>query len=593
MNFRYMVLLAAGVACMMIGMQCSNPVQTAGNGSDVGNGMVAGLIVDQNGSPVKGATVYIRRRSTLADTSTPLSAGTMGALAKRAATEDTVTTNDSGAFAIDSVDTGTYVVEGVSGDNLSLTDSVTVTDPDSTLTLEADTLKPAGAIKGVIRLSEGGDPRKVFVLAFGIDRFARVEADGSFRFSSLAEAAYDLRIISPLDDYEVLDTFSIPVVSADTTDLDTLELPFSGIPTIKGLSLTYDTLKQIVTLTWNQADTGLVSGYNVYRQHVDSGLVKLNAAVITDTVFRDSTALQDNSYTYQVKSVDKSGNEGLLSGEVGVEVVSAIEFVRFVGTQGTEIGDLGLPRGISVKDGKIFVAEEGNRRIQVFDSSGLSITTIVTAGIDSLVAPFDIQILSDTIYVLDDAASKVIIYNMSGNFIRTVDYSENMKLDKFIPHSSDSILVLSNNAGAVYWMDNHGYLFDSSTYSFDNAQDIAVVGDLIAVSDINRREVVYIDFALELSKTVLVEPESHRNVGGISYGNAIGPVAELGDGNLVVGANVDLGKLYIVDSNDNVIAKFTLAGQPPKITAADIFITDNGTLCAIVASQIQIYRTSF
>jgi hypothetical protein len=89
----YMVLCGIGGILLL----CS-PTDTdhAGNISQTGNPTVAGLIVDQNGNPVKGATVYIRKRNILADTSTPLSAGTMGALAKRAATEDTVTTNDSG-----------------------------------------------------------------------------------------------------------------------------------------------------------------------------------------------------------------------------------------------------------------------------------------------------------------------------------------------------------------------------------------------------------------------------------------------------------------------------------------------------------------
>ncbi|MBD3395446.1 MAG: hypothetical protein GF418_07445, partial [Chitinivibrionales bacterium] len=261
--------------------RCTSPNDPdhSGTASETENVAVAGILYQSDGvSPAAGVAVAIRPRNTLADTSG-------FGLPKSMADTATVRTDDSGRFVFDStLDTGTYVIEATSGNDAVLIDSVAVQEQDTMLDLPPDTLRPAGALKGVIRLSEGGDPRKVFVLAFGIDRFASADSLGAFRFQNLAEAAYDLRIISSLDDYGVLDMPAVAVVSADTTDLDTLELPFTGIPTVKGLSLSYDTLRQIVTLTWNRADTRLVSGYNVYRQHVDSGLVKLNSGGIADTV---------------------------------------------------------------------------------------------------------------------------------------------------------------------------------------------------------------------------------------------------------------------------------------------------------------------
>jgi hypothetical protein len=289
-----------------------------------------------------------------------------------------------------------------------------VTNSDSTVTLPPDTLKPAGSIKGVIRLSEGGDPRKVFVLAFGIDRFARVEEDGSFRFTTLAEAEYDLRIISSIDHYGVLDTVNIPVISADTTNLDTLELPYTGNPTVKGLSLTYDTLKQIVTLTWNQADTGLVNGYNVYRQHVDSGLVQLNAAVVTDTVFRDSTAVQDNSYTYQVKAVDKNGNEGMLDERAAVTIDPVAVTEETIAILQNTMSSL------DALDGRIYVATPSQDRksaiLQIYDTLGhlhsdwnMPTELYGDRTFNSLVAP------DPNIIVVVDARNRIWVFDSLGN----------------------------------------------------------------------------------------------------------------------------------------------------------------------------------
>jgi hypothetical protein len=399
-------------------LRCSITDPHAGNTSQTGNGAVLGMLYEPDGTtPAVGVPVTIRPRNTLADTSG-------FGLPKRLADTMSVTTDDSGRYVFDStLDTGTYVIEASSGDNAVLIDSVTVEDADTTLDLPPDTLKLVGALKGVISLSEGGDPRKVFVLAFGIDRFAAVDSLGAFRFQNLAEAAYDLRIVSSRDVYGVLDLPAVPVISADTTDLDTIELPFEGIPTVKGLALSYDTLRQIVTLTWEQADTALVSGYSVYREHQDSGLVKINSAPIADTTYSDSTALQDQKYTYLVKAVDKTGNEGLLSAGVGVEVVSAFALSATFGNgTGTADGYFNSMRAIAVdSSGNIFVADVLNYRIQKFDSTGAFLMAWGSEGsADSQFGRSIRDIALDSrghVYVVDQGNSCIKKFDNEGNYL--------------------------------------------------------------------------------------------------------------------------------------------------------------------------------
>ena len=184
------------------------------------------------------------------------------------------------------------------------------------------------------------------MLAFGVDRFARVKDDGSFKFKNLAQGEYDLCILSTLVDYGVLDTVNIPVITADTTDLGVLELPFIGIPVVKGLSLEYDTLKQIVTLSWDAANPDLVKGYNVYRKHSDSDFVKINAALILDTTFSDSSAVQDQTYEYKVVAVAPDDNEGEKGEGIGVEVVSGFPFQRTIGSRGEGLGQFDYQSGV-------------------------------------------------------------------------------------------------------------------------------------------------------------------------------------------------------------------------------------------------------
>jgi hypothetical protein len=303
-SLRLVFLPCLAGSLLVLQFHCS-PTQHAGNSSQIGNGMVVGMLYEPDGvTPAKSAVVHIRKKNTLADTSR------LG-LSKRLVDTSTVTTNDSGVFRIDTIDTGTYVIEGTSGNNLALIDSVKVKNPDSTKVVPPDTLKPAGAIKGIINLSEGGDPRQVFVLAFGIDRFARVNADGSFKFSNLARGLYDFRLLSGLPNYGILDTSGVRVIEGDTTNLGTISLPFTGISTPKNLKVSFDTLKQLVILTWDKADTALIDGYNIYRaiKGQNFSLITQTPLSETTTTYYDSGVAVGNTYAYRVVSWRTSGEE--------------------------------------------------------------------------------------------------------------------------------------------------------------------------------------------------------------------------------------------------------------------------------------------
>lgn len=332
------------VLFLFLFLQCSTaPTENddySGTGSETGNA-IAGFLYETNGkTPAKDVPVSIRLQSTLADTS-------ILGVPKRCADTATVTTDSNGYFFFDStLDTGTYVIEADNGNNeLALIDSIRVTNQDSTI-IVSDTLKPAGAIKGIVFLSQGGDQRKVFILAFGIDRFARVETDGSFRFTNLAEGSYDLRLISSLDDYGVRDTNGISVHAGDTTDLDTLALPFEGIPSPDTFSILYDTLNQTVILSWSPCDTGLIDGYNVYRAVKGNNFTLITETPLPETAvsFIDATVQVETVYEYRITSRNSAGEESALFDmeEDTVLVVSSAEATtaiewKTIGTDNAEV----------------------------------------------------------------------------------------------------------------------------------------------------------------------------------------------------------------------------------------------------------------
>jgi fibronectin type 3 domain-containing protein len=68
-----------------------------------------------------------------------------------------------------------------------------------------------------------------------------------------------------------------------------------------------------VNLSWTASTSTDVAGYNVYRAlYTNSAcgtLSKINSALITSTVYTDSTVANSTSYCYATTAVDTSNNE--------------------------------------------------------------------------------------------------------------------------------------------------------------------------------------------------------------------------------------------------------------------------------------------
>jgi hypothetical protein len=131
-------------------------------------------------------------------------------------------------------------------------------------------------------------------------------------------------------------------------------LPFKGIGVVTGLRVSYDTLREIVTLSWHTENQ--VAGFNVYRANVDSNTVanRINSTRVVDTLFHDSTVAQDFTYQYTVATTDAQGNEGNLGNGVTVKAVGPYVLVDSIGYAIFE-----RPLDLVVRsDGRIFVTDD-------------------------------------------------------------------------------------------------------------------------------------------------------------------------------------------------------------------------------------------
>jgi len=291
---------------------CTRP--TAGTATETENvSNVSAMLYNPDGTPAKNATVYFYRFG--ADPRTGLAAAIYS-----------TTTNAYGNYTA-LLDSGTYNILASKNSTATFQDSIKAFN-DSTVHPPADTLKAFGSISGKVLLQGTDDPRTVFVLFMGTNIFTSVQDTlGNFTAPSMAKGKYKVKLISTLDDYRPMDTSFVIIAGKDSIIQEPILLEYTGIPIPTGLKISYDTLKQTVSVTWNKADTTLINGYNVYRavKGQNFNLITTTPLPETATIFYDSTVAVGNTYQYEVVSRKASGEESRKAASPGdtVKVVSS------------------------------------------------------------------------------------------------------------------------------------------------------------------------------------------------------------------------------------------------------------------------------
>jgi hypothetical protein len=210
---------------------------------------------------------------------------------------------------------------------------------------------------------------------------------------------------------------------------------------VTGLKVSYDTLKQIVTLTWNKADTALAKGYYVYRRNVDSNtiLTRIDANLITDTLYRDSTGVQNMTYEYKVAAVSKADMEGTKS------VAASWKFINYLNIDTVFTGGslFHFVKDIAIsKSGNIYSVEESNNRIRIFTRDmvlkheyvfGDTINTPQRVALDSVSNAYVLMLKGSstalnykTVIVLDSLCNVIDTLNIQGDNIFTLTASDSV-----------------------------------------------------------------------------------------------------------------------------------------------------------------------
>ena len=166
----YLLLILCLVSCT----STIGPV-SGGSGSDVEarTAVITGSIVDSTGIPLANATVRLRLENFLSGDSYTPSEGKIN--------QQNTATDSNGIFSIDSVDSGKYIIEAVSGDTLGAIVMCEVLPGDTAVQFLNTVAMPMSDITGTVDLN-GVSPDSVSVRLFGLDYETHPDSTGEFHF---------------------------------------------------------------------------------------------------------------------------------------------------------------------------------------------------------------------------------------------------------------------------------------------------------------------------------------------------------------------------------------------------------------------------
>ena len=264
-----------------------------------------GKLVDNDGDPVSGAVV------TVIDITESLNKA-----AHRASDADSASTDDSGYYSFESLDAGTYNLQGdyENGKLVVIITGIEYDGSGQTLEVETDTLRAPGKISGRVNTGTEDDGGVVCYIP-GTSFLAMTDDSGGFTLSNIPEGEYTITYRK-----EGLTTVSddgVAVRSGEETDVPARDMeadPRDPPPAPGGLTVTFDTLYGCAVLTWNPVMVADLAGYHIYRndtastdpERITGQLVK--DTIYFDTVFTDLNDTIDRVLAYRIKAQDENAN---------------------------------------------------------------------------------------------------------------------------------------------------------------------------------------------------------------------------------------------------------------------------------------------
>lgn len=224
------------------------------------------------------------------------------------------------------------------------------------------------------------------------------------------------------------------------------------------------------------------------------------------------------------------------------------KFISHIGKKGRGTGELLGPTYLAEDktSGNIFVSDYGNKRITVFDKDGKGIFSfgnrVASDELSSLEGPTGLSILNGRLYVADDVLGGVYEFDLSGNFLRAVTKAGTFKKIESLKASPEEGVLLATDKNVIYTLDAaSGACYEIARLGNAPVRAVCAAFDAnsnLLISDIKNHEVIvmsrtgdligglFVDIEMVNAKSfpyvkiaVNVENRSHRPIVGLRAEN--------------------------------------------------------------------------
>lgn len=263
-------------------------------GTEITNGNCMGTIYNSDRSSAGGAVVYIVQADLIRTV--------------QGTAIDSTVTDKAGQYSFNVTKSDIYNIIAVKGNAACLMDSISVKSDEKTV---ADgILAESGSLAGVIRVKEEDDPCSVIILVRGTGIYeSPSDSTGAFEIKLLPEGTFSVQILfTGENQYAVVDTV-VEIKKGVTTILD-LVLPSNDAPTVREVTMSYDSSLMYATISWQPVDTAEIVSYALYRKSRMGKDTMVRVEKSAGSYVDDIVLLEDDTIRYEIAAVGKSFKEG-------------------------------------------------------------------------------------------------------------------------------------------------------------------------------------------------------------------------------------------------------------------------------------------
>lgn len=149
------------------------------------------------------------------------------------------------------------------------------------------------------------------------------------------------------------------------------------------------------------------------------------------------------------------------------------------------------PQGIEIApNGKVYIADDGNDRVQVFDMNGNYLSQFSHS---SLNGPRGLHLTNDYLYVVSRYSKQITVFDLDGNYIHSFSTGTTWPRDCYVYNSK---IYVTDGLDKIKIFDLNGVFQNQFTGSFTNAFDIEILNDEnLIVSDPNNNKLHVFDIS--------------------------------------------------------------------------------------------------